>query len=151
MVLWHSHTGPVYGHWPARVVGLPPTRVPGARPAWTSSPWAQGPVASCGGRHAGRSCPSETQTEVHQATWLLPALRQGGMERLDLAQLGPETLIFQADRWGAESRREGEDQPAIFYTTLIKAHLKVKEEPWVRTEDSDGPRTLVGIIVWAQH
>ena len=28
MALWHSHTGPVYGHWPARVVGLPPTSMP---------------------------------------------------------------------------------------------------------------------------
>lgn len=82
-----------------------------------------------GDRHAGRSCPSETQTEVHQATRLLPALRHGGTEGLDLAQLGHETLIFQADRWGAESRREGKDQPAIFYVTLTKARLKVKEEP----------------------
>lgn len=68
-----------------------------------------------------------------------------------MAQLGHETLIFQADRWGAESRREGKDQPAIFYVTLSKARLKVKEEPWVRTEDSDGPGTLVGVIVWARH
>ena len=99
----------------------------------------------------GRSCPSETQTEVHQATRLLPALQHSGTERSDLAQLGHETFIFQADFWGAESWREGKDQPAVFYVMLSKAHLKVKEEPWVRTEDSDSPRTLVGVTVWAQH
>ena len=99
----------------------------------------------------GRSCPSETQTEVHQATRLLPALQHSGTERSDLAQLGHETFIFQADFWGAESWREGKDQPAVFYVMLSKAHLKVKEEPWVRTEDSDGPRILVGVTVWAQH
>lgn len=99
----------------------------------------------------GSSCPSETQTEVHQATQLLPALRHSGTERSDLAQLGHETFIFQADFWGAESWRKGKDQPAIFYVMLSKARLKVKEEPWVRTEDSDGPSTLVGVTVWARH
>lgn len=71
----------------------------------------------------GRSCPSETQTKVHQATRLLPALRHGGTERSDLAQLGHESFIFQADGWGAESWREGKDQPVIFYVMLSKALL----------------------------
>lgn len=43
--------------------------------------------------------------------------------RSDLAQLGHESFIFQADGWGAESWREGKDQPVIFYVMLSKALL----------------------------